>query len=924
MEVVGDFEYNKRDLIGHGAFAVVFKGRYRKNPDLPVAIKSITKKNLAKSQALLQKEINILKELSGLQHENVVALLDCKETSQNLYLVMEYCNGGDLADYLHAKGTLSEDTISLFLKQIAGAMQALNAKDIVHRDLKPQNLLLCHSGRPNPPPSEIRLKIADFGFARFLQDGVMAGTLCGSPMYMAPEVIMSQQYCAKADLWSIGTIVYQCLTGRAPFQAQTPQQLKLFYERNLQLTPAIPSGTSPLLHDLLTRLLKRNPTDRIEFSDFFSHPFHNRSPPAITAPVPVPGSSSGRRSCAPDACDSGGSGASSPSLKAVSVSPLSGRAAGSIGFRAPPPPSLPIQHEPLLAATADDARQDAIGGRTSAKLAALSDPEGYVMVPDCPVSEEEYLVAAGRAAVEHRRRQQLAAVRPSSPAASSPPPTHETHKSRMSPSAASPSAQQHYPESAASAHLHDQRRGSGSSATAHGSSLPSTRGRSASSAAIGSGQSAPREIAAPSSAIVRMRRDSPSASAGDVASVTPPAAAQFTVGTPPVGGFHRRSGTMSSPPANLALARRSSIEDERLLYHVQTSPAALLTLASSPPRATFLTGGAELLRSPAGSSSGHLPTVAEHQQLRQLRTGFGTPPSSLGLQHPLSAMHSPVAGTAGTVVQYSSSVPAGTSLTGMPTSDTSGRMRHQSGSGRTPPAPPASTPSFLYPSPGQPPPIFAAPELAEETLMSDDHNQTLSKLQFVLTVVESIVDLAAIRNSPLSDSKLASKVAGCIVLMSEQQRRLEQLVLYVRALHILSSALQLAKDEVATARLHPTNAVKTVLREMNARFRSCLDMCKLLRSKGVNMTAGIDQEFLNSTADKLIYEHAIDLCRQAALDELFGNMKECLRRYKSAHVLLHTLAQMADLHSDQQLLTKYECEVEKRLYYLQNQCFVLT
>lgn len=78
---------------------------------------------------------------------------------------------------------------------------------------------------------------ADFGFARFLQDGVMAATLCGSPMYMAPEVIMSLQYDAKADLWSLGTIVFQCLTGKAPFQAHTPQALKLFYEKNANLGP---------------------------------------------------------------------------------------------------------------------------------------------------------------------------------------------------------------------------------------------------------------------------------------------------------------------------------------------------------------------------------------------------------------------------------------------------------------------------------------------------------------------------------------------------------------------------------------------------------------------------------------------------------------------------------------------------------------
>ena len=103
----------------------------------------------------------------------------------------------------------------------------------------------------------------------------MAATLCGSPMYMAPEVIMSLQYDAKADLWSVGTIVYQCLTGRAPFQAQTPQQLKQFYERNANLQPNIPSGTSPDLRNLLLCLLKRNAKDRIDFDDFFVHPFVN-------------------------------------------------------------------------------------------------------------------------------------------------------------------------------------------------------------------------------------------------------------------------------------------------------------------------------------------------------------------------------------------------------------------------------------------------------------------------------------------------------------------------------------------------------------------------------------------------------------------------------------------------------------------------
>lgn len=108
-----------------------------------------------------------------------------------------------MADYLSVKGTLSEDTIRLFLIQLAGAMRALFVKGIVHRDLKPQNILLSHTCKSLPAPAKITLKIgkslknrdnifnhtvskftADFGFARFLQEGNMAATLCGSPMYM--------------------------------------------------------------------------------------------------------------------------------------------------------------------------------------------------------------------------------------------------------------------------------------------------------------------------------------------------------------------------------------------------------------------------------------------------------------------------------------------------------------------------------------------------------------------------------------------------------------------------------------------------------------------------------------------------------------------------------------------------------------------
>ncbi|KAB0388205.1 hypothetical protein FD755_003161 [Muntiacus reevesi] len=163
--MVGDFEYSKRNLLGREAFAVVFRGWHRQETDWEVVIKSINKKNLSKSQILLGKEIKILKEL---QHENTLALFDVQELPSSFW------------------------TPSVFLHQMAAAMRILHSKGIIHRDLKPQKILL-----PSNP---------DFGFARYLHSSMMAATLCRSPMYMA-------------DLWSIGTVIYQCLVGKPHFQA---------------------------------------------------------------------------------------------------------------------------------------------------------------------------------------------------------------------------------------------------------------------------------------------------------------------------------------------------------------------------------------------------------------------------------------------------------------------------------------------------------------------------------------------------------------------------------------------------------------------------------------------------------------------------------------------------------------------------------
>ncbi|XP_042298280.1 serine/threonine-protein kinase ULK2 isoform X3 [Sceloporus undulatus] len=346
--------------------------------DWEVAIKSINKKNLSKSQLLLGKEIKILKEL---QHENIVALYDVQELPNSVFLVMEYCNGGDLADYLQAKGTLSEDTIRVFLQQIAAAMRILHSKGIIHRDLKPQNILLSYANRRKASLSGIRIKIADFGFARYLQSNMMAATLCGSPMYMAPEVIMSQHYDAKADLWSIGTVIYQCLVGKPPFQANSPQDLRMFYEKNRNLIPSVPRETSAYLADLLLGLLQRNQKDRMDFEAFFNHPFLDQvSMVKKSCPVPVPaytGSVSGS-SCGSSPSCRFASPPSLPDMQHIQEDTLSSPPLG-------PPNFLQVSKE---------------SASTSSKNSSC-DTDDFVLVPHNISSDQSYdmpLAAAGRRA----------------------------------------------------------------------------------------------------------------------------------------------------------------------------------------------------------------------------------------------------------------------------------------------------------------------------------------------------------------------------------------------------------------------------------------------------------------------------------------------------------------------------------------------
>uniref|UniRef100_A0A6N2N2M8 Protein kinase domain-containing protein n=1 Tax=Salix viminalis TaxID=40686 RepID=A0A6N2N2M8_SALVM len=169
---------------------------------------------------------------------------------------------------------------SFFTKQFVGTvfipslycsagLQVLQEKHLIHRDLKPQNLLL--SSNDLTP----QLKIGDFGFARSLTSSDLADTLCGSPLYMAPEIIQNKKYDAKADLWSVGAVLFQLVTGKPPFDGNS--QYQLFQNILTSTELRFPQGALEELHpdcvDLCRGLLRRNPVERLTFKEFFNHKF---------------------------------------------------------------------------------------------------------------------------------------------------------------------------------------------------------------------------------------------------------------------------------------------------------------------------------------------------------------------------------------------------------------------------------------------------------------------------------------------------------------------------------------------------------------------------------------------------------------------------------------------------------------------------
>ncbi|KAK2726409.1 maternal embryonic leucine zipper kinase-like [Artemia franciscana] len=257
---VVDGLYELQETIGSGGFAKVKLATHILSGE-KVAIKIMDKKQLGDDLPRIRLEIAAMKDLS---HQNVCKLYQVMETDTKILMVLEYCPGGELFDYIVEKDRLSEDEAKIFFRQITAAVAYIHSKGYAHRDLKPENLLL---------DEDQQLKLIDFGLCARPQGGVQSvlDTCCGSPAYAAPELVSGRAYIgAEADVWSMGVLLYALLCGFLPFDDENIGSL---YRKIQSGEYDIPSWLSVKTVELLNTMLQVDPTKRISVNDLLKHPW---------------------------------------------------------------------------------------------------------------------------------------------------------------------------------------------------------------------------------------------------------------------------------------------------------------------------------------------------------------------------------------------------------------------------------------------------------------------------------------------------------------------------------------------------------------------------------------------------------------------------------------------------------------------------
>ncbi|CAK6972241.1 maternal embryonic leucine zipper kinase [Scomber scombrus] len=252
--------YEVYDTIGSGGFAKVKLGRHILTGE-KVAIKIMNKKDLGDDLPRVKVEIEAMKNLS---HQHICRLYQVIETSTQIFMILEYCPGGELFDYIIAKDRLSEEETRVFFRQIVSALAYVHSQGYAHRDLKPENLLI---------DEDHNLKLIDFGLCAKPKGGLSYElmTCCGSPAYAAPELIQGKAYIgSEADVWSMGVLLFALLCGYLPFDDDNCMVLYRKISRGKYDNPQWLSPGSILL---LNQMMQVDPKRRITVRQLLNHPW---------------------------------------------------------------------------------------------------------------------------------------------------------------------------------------------------------------------------------------------------------------------------------------------------------------------------------------------------------------------------------------------------------------------------------------------------------------------------------------------------------------------------------------------------------------------------------------------------------------------------------------------------------------------------
>ncbi|XP_040269140.1 calcium/calmodulin-dependent protein kinase type 1D [Bufo bufo] len=253
-----------KEVLGSGAFSEVILAQEKQTGKL-FAVKCIPKKALKGKESSIENEITVLKKI---KHENIVALEDIYESPSHLYLVMQLVSGGELFDRIVEKGFYTEKDASTLIRQVLDAVFYLHRLGIVHRDLKPENLLYFSQ------EGESKIMISDFGLSKMEGKGDVMSTACGTPGYVAPEVLAQKPYSKAVDCWSIGVIAYILLCGYPPFYDENDSKLfEQILKADYEFDSPYWDDISDSAKDFISHLMEKDPNKRYTCEQALRHPW---------------------------------------------------------------------------------------------------------------------------------------------------------------------------------------------------------------------------------------------------------------------------------------------------------------------------------------------------------------------------------------------------------------------------------------------------------------------------------------------------------------------------------------------------------------------------------------------------------------------------------------------------------------------------